>query len=141
MNSSIKFYKLISYCRYEAPLTYKTTSSLENRTSADSGSEDDCEDICDDDSQEESSLEDLQSFMTTCPGDSASFEVPHALSENRGSVSKSINQGQNLLDDEKEDNVNVTDDKDYDTIAFLSDNDLDVLGLLVLLLLCIILVI
>ena len=87
------------------------------------------------DSQEESGLKDLQSFMTARPGASASFEVPDVLSENHGSVSKSINQGQNLLDDEKE--GNVTGDKDYDTITLSSDDDLGVLGLLVSILLCI----
>ena len=116
----------------------------------DSGSEEDCEDTCgndsdnrldnnsDDwngDSQEESGLKDLQSFMTARPGASASFEVPDVLSENHGLVSKSINQGQNLLDDEKE--GNVTGDNDYDTITFSSDDDLGVLGLLVSILLCI----
>ena len=120
-----------------------------------SSSEDDCEEIGSDDSdemlddnsddlnddfQEESGLEDLQSFMTACLGASASFEVPDVLSENHESVSKSINQGQNLLDDE-EDSVNVTDDKDYDTITFSSDNDLDILGLFISLLLSIVLLV
>ena len=140
-NSSIKIYKSISYNRGEPLIAYKTTSSLDNMTYADSESEDDCEDICDDDSQEGFGFEDSHSFMTSCPGASASSEGPDVLSQNYGSVSKSINQGQNLLDDEKENNVNVTDDKDYDTMAFSSDNDLDVLGLLVSLLLCIILLI
>ena len=154
-NSSIKFYKLISYSR-EPLIAYKTTSSLENMSYGNSSSEDDCEEIGSDDSdemlddnsddlnddfQEESGLEDLQSFMTACPGASACFEVPDVLSENHESVSKSINQGQNLLDDEKEDSVNVTDDKDYDTITFSSDNDLDILGLFISLLLSIILII
>ena len=79
--------------------------------------------------------------MTTCPGASASFEVPDVLSENQESVSKSINQDQNLLDDEKEDSDNVTDDKDYDAITFSSDNELDILGLFISLLLSIILLI
>ena len=113
---------------------------------ADLGSEEDCEDTWgndsddwNEDSQEESGLKDLQSFMTACLGASASFEAPDVLSENHGSVLKSINQGQNLLDDEKE--GNVTGDKDYDTINFSSDDDLDVLGLLVSILLCILLLI
>ena len=154
-NSSIKFCKLISYSR-EPLIAYKTASSLENLSYGDSYSEKDCEDICgedsdgglddnsddlNDDSQEESGLDGLQSFMTACPGDSASFEVPDALSQNHESVSKNINQGQNLLDDEKGNNVDVNDDKDNETITFSSDNDLDVLGLLVSLLLCIILLI
>ena len=79
--------------------------------------------------------------MTACPGVSASFEAPDVLSENQGSVSKSINQGYNLLDDEKENSVNVTGDKDYDSITLSSDNDGDVLALLVSILLCIILLI
>ena len=152
-NSSIKFYKLISYYRNE-PLVYKTTSSIGSMPYADSGSEEDCEDTygndsdnrldnkSDDwngDSQEESGLKDLQSFMTDCPGASASFEVHDVLSQNHESVSKSINQGQNLLDDEKE--GNVTGEEDYDTIDFSSDDDLDVLGLLVSMLLCILLLI
>jgi hypothetical protein len=154
-NSSIKFYKLISYA-HEPFIAYKTTSSLDIMASGDSGSEKECEDMDGDDSdeglddnsddlnndsQEESGLEDSQSFMTACPGASASFEVPDVLSENHESVSKSINQDQNLLDDKNETSVGGTDDKDYDTIAFSSNNDLDVLGLLVSLLLCIILLI
>jgi hypothetical protein len=79
--------------------------------------------------------------MTTSLGASASFEAPNTLSENQVSVSKSINQDQNLLDDKNETSVGGTDDKDYDTITFSSNNDLDVLGLLVSLLLCIILLI
>ena len=140
-NSSIKFYKLISYYRDGSFLAYKTTSSFENMTYADSCSEEDCGDICDDDSQEEFGLEDSQSFATSCPGDSSSFGVPDTLSENQGSVSKSINQCPNLLGDEKGNSVNVTDDKDNNTITFSSDNDLNVLGLLVSLLLSIILLI
>ena len=154
-NSSIKFYKLISYSRNELFL-YKTTSSIGNMPYADSGSEEDYEgtggndsdnrldnnsDDWNEDSQEESSLKDLQSFMTACPGASASFEVPDVLSENHGSVSKSINHGQNLLDDEKEGNVTVTGDKNHDTITFSSDDNLGVLGLLVSILLCILLLI
>ena len=156
-NSSIKFCKLISYSR--APfMAYKTASSLGNMSYGYAGSEDDCEDICgndsddgldnnsddlNDDYQEESGLVDSQYFMTSCPGASASFEVSDVLSQNHESVSKNINQGQNLLDDEKEDSVNVTDDdkEDYDTIPVSSDNDLDILGLLVSLLLSIILLI
>ena len=151
-NSSIKFYKLISYCRDEPLLAYKTSSSPGNRTSADSGCEDDCEnrtsadsgseDICDDDSKEELDLKDSQSFVTSGYGASASFESPDISSDNNGSVSKSINQGQNLLDDGKENSGNVTGDKNNDTITFAStDNDCDVLGLLVSLLLCIMLLI
>ena len=109
--------------------------------SGDSGSEDDSEDMPDDDSQEGSSQEDLQSFMTTGLGASASFETPDALSHNSGSVSKSINQNQNLLDDKNETSVDVVDDKNNDTITFSSDNDLGVLGLIVSLLLCIMLLI
>jgi len=154
-NSSIKFYKLISYA-HKPFIAYKTASSLDIMSSGDSGSEEDCEDICGNDSdeelddnsddlnnysQEESGLEDSQSFMTACPGASASFEVPDVLSENHESVSKSINQDQNLLDDEKEDGDNVTDDKDYDAITFSSDNELDILGLFISLLLSIILLI
>ncbi|WP_405308536.1 hypothetical protein, partial [Methanobrevibacter sp.] len=154
-NSSIKFYKLISYA-HEPFIAYKTTSSLDIMASGDSGSEKECEDMDGDDSderlddnsddlnndsQEESGLEDSQSFMTACPGASASFEVPDVLSENHESVSKSINQDQNLLDDEKEDRDNVTDDKDYDAITFSSDKELDILGLFISLLLSIILLI
>ena len=142
-NSSIRLNKLISYYLDGPCIAYKTTSSLKNRTCADSNnnSEDDNEDICNDDSQEGFGLEDLQSCMTTSLGASASFEVPDTLSENQVSVSKSINQDQNLLDDKNETSVGGTDDKNYDTIAFSSNNDLDVLGLLVSLLLCIILLI
>ena len=154
-NSSIKFYKL-TYNAHEPFIAYKTTSSLDIMASGDSGSEKECEDMDGDDSdeglddnsddlnndsQEESGLEDSQSFMTACPGASASFEVPDVLSENHESVSKSINQDQNLLDDEKEDSDNVTDDKDYDAITFSSDNELDILGLFISLLLSIILLI
>ena len=154
-NSSIKFYKL-TYNAHEPFIAYKTTSSLDIMASGDSGSEKECEDMDGDDSderlddnsddlnndsQEESGLEDSQSFMTACPGASASFEGPDVLSENHESVSKSINQDQNLLDDEKEDSDNVTDDKDYDAITFSSDNELDILGLFISLLLSIILLI
>ena len=108
---------------------------------ASSGSEDGYEDGYDYDSQEESDLNDLQSFMTTCLGASASFEIPDILSENHGSVSKSIDQSQNFLDDEKETSVDDGDDNDYNTVTTSSDNDLGILGLLISLLLCIILVI
>ena len=139
-NSSVKFHKLIAYYCGEPLIAYKTTSAPKNMTCGDLASEDDHEDIYDD-SQEESNLEDSQSFITPCFGSSASFEIPDVLSKNQGSVSKSINQGQNLLDDEKENDVNFTDDKDYDAITFSSDNDLSVLGLLLSLLLCILLLI
>ena len=140
--SSIKFYKLISYYRDGPIIAYKTTSLDKNMDyGASSGSEDGYEDGYDYDSQEESDLNDLQSFMTTCLGASASFEIPDILSENHGSVSKSIDQSQNFLDDEKETSVDDGDDNDYNTVTTSSDNDLGILGLLISLLLCIILVI
>ena len=133
----IHFYKLISSCRDRPILVYKTTSLDKNMANgASSGSEDDSEDM-DDDSQENFTSNDLQSFISTCLGTSASFEIPGGLSQNHGLVSKSISQSQNILANQTE----TDDDNDYGAVTMSADNDLGILGLLLSLLLSIVLLI
>ena len=106
-----------------------------------------CGNSCDDD--EDESDDDLEGSNQDYKTDSfrlgsaatSSMEIAGlSLGDSLKSVSKSIDQSQNL-DDEKETSANPDDDKDYDTIASSSDNDWDILGLFVSLLLCIILLV
>ena len=63
-----------------------------------------------------------------------------SLGDSLNSVSKSIDQSQNIFDDGNETRVDA-DDEDYDTITSSSGNDLGILGLLASLLLSIVLLI
>ena len=101
---------------------------------------DDDEDESDDDLEGSNQDYETDSFMFGSAATSSMEIAGLSLGDSLKSVSKSIDQSQNI-NDKKETSADPDDDKDYDTIDSSYENDWDIIGLLVSLLLCIILLV